>query len=85
MNYFELKYFDLLNEQIDSYRKFLTNNEMLPDTYKMKFKTFVDYVTKLFKAASGKKTDLHFLKRKIINEKELLYKSWFLKQLEELK
>ncbi|MEO8666548.1 MAG: hypothetical protein ABI462_13735 [Ignavibacteria bacterium] len=84
INYFELKYFDLLNEQIDSYKKFLINNEMLPDSYKIQSKIFINFVIKLFKAASGKKADLSFLKKKINNEKELLYKSWFLKKLEDL-
>lgn len=84
INYFELKYFDLLNEQIDSYKKFLVNNEMLPDSYKIMAKTFVDFVNRLFKAVSGKKADLHFLKKKINIEKELLYKNWFVKKIEQL-
>ncbi|MEO8665955.1 MAG: hypothetical protein ABI462_10695 [Ignavibacteria bacterium] len=84
MNYFELKYFDLLNEQIESYKKFLVNNEMLPDSYKIQCRSFISYVTKLFKAASEKKIDLQFLKKKITNERELLYKSWLLKKIDEL-
>ncbi len=83
INYFELKYFDLLNEQIDSYKKFLINNDMLPDTYKIQSKTFLDFIIQLFKAASDKKTDLKLFKREI-NEANLIYKKWFLKKLEEL-
>jgi|GEM_PF-3584699 len=84
LNYYELKYFDLLNEQIDSYKKFIINNEMFPDSYKVRTKKFVDYLYKLFKAASEKKKDLHLLRKDINNEEGLLYKTWLIEKLNEL-
>lgn len=83
-NYYELKYFDLLNEQLESYKKFLTNNKRMPEHYKITSTKFVSYMFKLFKAASGKKTDLLYLKARIQNEKDLIYKRWFLNKVSEL-
>ncbi len=85
INYFELKYFDLLNEQLETYKKFLANNESLPDSYKTEFYKFAAYMNKLFKSVSGKKADLSFLKKQILKEKELLFKEWFISKLEETK
>ena len=85
INYFELKYFDLLNEQLETYKKFLVNNESIPDSYKTEFYKFAAYMNKLFKSVSGKKADLSFLKKQILKEKELLFKEWFISKLEETK
>lgn len=62
INYYVLKNFDLLNEQLEFYKKFLSNNNSLPDSYKQKSVIFDDYMFKLFKTASGRKTDLRLLK-----------------------
>lgn len=84
VNYYELKYFDLLNEQLDAYKKFLSGNERLPDSFKLPRIKFAEYMYKLFKAASGKKTDLSLLKRNALDEKEFQNKIWFIKKIEEL-
>ncbi|MEO8211156.1 MAG: hypothetical protein ABI840_11410 [bacterium] len=84
INYFELKYYDLLTEQLDSYKKFLVNNETFPDSYKVPSKNFINFVYKLYKAVSDKKTDLHYLKEEVNKEKDLLFKEWILKKIEEI-
>jgi len=57
---------------------------MFPDSYKVRTKKFVDYLYKLFKAASEKKKDLHLLRKDINNEEGLLYKTWLIEKLNEL-
>ncbi len=84
INYYELKYFDLLDEQLESYKKFLANNESLPDSYKKESLRFVDYACKLYKGATSNKSDLKYLKKEIQSEREFQNKDWFVKKLEEL-
>lgn len=84
INYYELKYFDLLNEQIESYKKFLSNNVSLPESYKEGSVKFVDYMCELCRRTDGGKSDLQFLKKKVMSEKELQNKEWFIEKIEEL-
>ncbi|MBS1519092.1 MAG: hypothetical protein JSS91_13480 [Bacteroidetes bacterium] len=84
INYYELEYFDLLNEQLESFKKFLTKNNKLPQTYREQYLKFVNYMYKLFRAASGKKTDVRYLREKLFLETELIFKDWFINKTEEL-
>jgi hypothetical protein len=84
MNFYELKYFDLLNEQLESYKKFLANNDSLPESYKKDSLKFVGYMNKLLKATSGKKSDLFYLRNSIKSEKELQNKDWLVWMLQKL-
>lgn len=85
INYYELKYFDLLFEQIDSYKKFLSNNSMFPDSYKIRVKLFLNYISDLGRAATGSKIDLQLLRKDIEQEKNLAYQNWLLTKLDKLK
>ena len=70
---------------IDSYRHYLSNNNDIPKDILERFSNYLKVIDKLIKIKMGSKIyNLRTLKHDVISYKQIEYRRWFLKEIEEL-
>lgn len=84
-NYYELDYSEQIFSEIDAYRKMLTKNKLFSNARKNRHRNFLSYLEKIMKYKTGNtKIDISFLKHKIKEEDQILFKEWLLEKIEEI-
>ena len=83
--FFELGYFDQVPGLIHAYYENLRYSKLISKERKNRHRNFLSYLEKMVKYKTGNmKIDISFLKHKIIEEDQILYKEWLLEKIEEI-
>ena len=84
-NSFELDSTEHIFYEIDSYRKILRYNKMLSNERKNRHRNFLSYLEKIVQYKTGKdKIDISFLRHKLEDEDQILFKEWLMEKIEEI-
>lgn len=82
--YYELTSYEPAYSLIDTYRHFLHNNSLIPETLKSRYLNFINFMNRLFNIKTdSRKTSIDKLKLDVING-ETEYKKWIISKIEEL-
>lgn len=83
--YYELNHEDTLMAHLDTFRHFLSNDKLIPESRKAIYSNFLKYIKQLSNVRNKENTgDLHLLKRKVNEESKLHNKEWILTKIEQL-
>ena len=83
--YYELNCYDVLSSAIDSIRHFLKGNKFIPENKKIRFTTFINFLSSLNNTQLKKDVyKILELKENISKSENLQWKDWFIKKIEEL-
>lgn len=85
--YYELEkaddtYFDILNNSINAFKKYVYTNEELNDYYKTRYKNFIKSVTKLIQLDNDKNLINKFMEE-LDSNKDVLEQKWLLEKAKE--
>lgn len=83
MIYYELKWFVQASELLDSYKKFIKTDKLLPEMYKSQSNTFINYFNRLLSIINNPVNNSYDLE-KLISELKLTNLNWLLKKAMEL-
>lgn len=86
--YYELEkidntYFDILNNSINAFKKYVYTNEELNDYYKTRYKNFIKSVTKLIQLDNDKNQIKNFTEE-IESNKDVLEQKWLIEKAKEM-
>lgn len=81
---YELNSFESAIYQIDTYKHFLKNSELIKDSLRKKYMTYINIVSRLIKLKNNfDEYDLFKLKAQVLNSKDIVGKEWILKKINE--
>lgn len=81
--FYELNYTEQLYSAFDSFRHYLKNAPFLPN-YIRDAKNFLKYITAISNYKNKNNSDLHILKKQLIDDPHVHIKSWLLEKIDEL-
>ncbi len=81
---YELKEWDVLESQLDSFSTYLNRQDKLSDARKMIYVTFIKFLKKIVNSTFDKKEKLEEVKSEIEKEKQVINKSWLIEKIDEL-
>lgn len=83
--FFELNYYDQALSLIRAYYGSLSYSKLLSKERKQRHRNFLSYLEKIVKYKTGNtKIDISFLKQKIKDEDQILFKEWLLNKIEKI-
>ncbi len=83
--YFEIREFDVLESQMDSFRIFLRRNKALSKNAKREFNNFLNFLKKLSHLTKSDRAEVQKLEQKIIENQSVSAKKWLLEKVAEMK
>ncbi len=82
--YYELKEYDVLESQIESFSTFLSRKKNISESKTVVFKNFNRFLKRMITLNRNEKEKLVQLKAQIIEEKAVINKAWLLEKIDEL-